>query len=126
MPHVLNKIDGYIGKAFLNSNGDAECVEFIRQTLSAPPTNMWREGAEVSEGDSITAKGTAIATFVGGKYPHVGGSGMHAAIYLGQTAVGIEVLDQWRTQGMVKKRTIRWKGGPTHSNNGSAFSVIEW
>jgi len=45
------------------------------------------------------APGTAIATFVGGRYPQAGTTGMHVAIYLGQNAEGIQVLDQWRAQG---------------------------
>ena len=72
------------------------------------------------------ARGTAIATFVDGAYPQIGNTGKHAAIYLGQNSEGIQVLDQWKDQGMVKPRTIPWiprKLGL--SNNGNAFSVID-
>jgi len=110
----------------VNAQGNSECVEFIHQTLIAPPTALWKEGTKVTKGDTSILRGTAIATFVNGIYPQVGISGKHAAIYLGQSVTGIEVLDQWRAQVMVKKRTIRWDGGPSLSNNGSAFSVIEW
>lgn len=125
-PHILQKPEGYVGKAFVNEKGNAECVEFIRQTLKAPPTALWKEGKKVTKGDTSILRGAAIATFVNGVYPQSGISGMHAAIYLGQSATGIEVLDQWRAQGMVKARTIRWDGGPSLSNTGTAFSVIEW
>ena len=126
MVHVLSNPESHTGKAFVNAKGNAECVEFIAQTLNAPATVVWREGSKVTKGDQSIAKGTAIATFVNGKYPQTGTSGKHAAIYMSQTADGIDVLDQWRAQGMVKRRTIRWTGGPILSNNGSAFSIIEW
>ncbi|HTC74131.1 MAG TPA: BPSL0067 family protein [Edaphobacter sp.] len=124
--HVVNDPEGCIGKAYANAKGNTECVELIHQMLHSPPTSMWKEGTKVVQGGAAIAKGTAIATFVNGVYPQVGNHGKHAALYLGQDAVGIQVVDQWKSQGMVKKRTIRWTGGPNLSNNGSAFSVIEW
>ena len=134
MPHILkpdaNKSleDTYVGAAYKNDKGNTECVEFIKQTLDAPPTNLWREGDKVEKGKKNVLTGTAIATFIDKKYPQTGSSGKHAAIYLDQDGSGIIVLDQWRTQGSVQKRTIRWS--PTDpsnlSNNGNAFSVIEW
>jgi hypothetical protein len=133
MPHVLGPIPpktlegSYEGVAYSDAQGNSECVEFIRQTLSAPATRFWNEGDKIKKGDLTPVPGTAIATFVNGKYPQDGSSGMHAAIYLGQNANGVEVLDQWRSQGEVRKRTIKWK--PTSgglSNDGNAFSVIEW
>ena len=70
-------------------------------------------------------KGTAIATFVNGKYPNQP-TGNHAAIYVSQDGGGLWVYDQWAAQGMVKKRYIRFKGGVgSASNDGDAFSVIE-
>lgn len=99
--------------------------------MNAPVTAVWREGARIvklapGKADTIQ-KGTAIATFVDGKYPQHGNTGMHAAIYLGQNAQGIQVMDQWRAQGKVRPRTIPWHPHrPGLSNDGSAFSVIEW
>lgn len=106
-------------------------MEFIKQTLYAPATAGWSEGIKVvklgaGQADPV-ASGTAIATFVNGKYPQVGSTGKHAAIYLGQDATGIQVLDQWKAQGDVRPRTIRWAPSkPGLSNDGKAFSVIEW
>jgi hypothetical protein len=131
LPHVLASPSSYKSKAFLNSKGNAECVEFIQQTLSAPVTASWSEGIKIvklgaGQTDPV-AVGTAIATFVNGKYPQTGSTGKHAAIYLGQDATGIQVLDQWRAQGKVLQRTIRWTPSKTGlSNDGNAFSVIEW
>jgi hypothetical protein len=63
-------------------------------------------------GDGATlAVGTAIATFdENGRYANDTHGKSHAAIYLGQTAAGIQVLDQWlhrrkRSDGTVKVET---------------------
>lgn len=126
MPFVLSDPEGHIGKAYKNSSGNAECVEFIQQTLKLPPTSLWVEGAKVTKGTCTAARGTAIATFVGGRYPQIGTTGKHAAIYLEQNEAGIVVVDQWRAQGQVKKRTIRFESkSPSLSNRGDAFSIIE-
>ena len=70
--------------------------------------------------------GTAIATFVGGKYP-TDALGRHAAIYLSHDQLGITVLDQWVAQGEVKERVIKFQvpPGTRRSNDGSCFHVIE-
>jgi len=53
MPHVLrplsNKtlVQSYEGQSYKNAAGNAECVEFIKQTLNAPPTMAWQEGKKV-------------------------------------------------------------------------------
>lgn len=93
MPHILARPESYGGRSFPNGQGHTECVELIKQTLSAPATSAWREGAKVVKlgpraADTL-AKGTAIATVVAGKYPQHGNTGMHAAIYMGQNAMGI-------------------------------------
>jgi hypothetical protein len=127
MAHILSEPEKHVGKGYLNSKNHAECVEFIQQTLKAPTTALWREGTKVTKGDTSIARGTAIATFVDGKYPQVGSTGKHAAIYLTQNGNGLVVLDQFRKQGMVKERTIKFKPTmPGLSNDGNAFSVIEW
>jgi hypothetical protein len=134
VPHILRPDSGktleesFAGKGYPNDKGNTECVEFIKQTLTAPPTKLWREGDKVTQGNRSILAGTAIATFVKGEYPQIGSSGKHAAVYLDQDGSGIIVLDQWRTQGSVRKRTIRWNptDPPNLSNNGKAFSVIEW
>jgi hypothetical protein len=131
MPRTLMAASTYIGRSFANASGNTECVEFIKQTLNAPPTSLWHEGAKLSRlapgTQDASAPGTAIATFVNGRYPQTGSTGMHAAIYLGQNAEGIQVVDQWRAQGRVLPRTIPWTPRrPGLSNDGSAFSAIEW
>ncbi|HSD36567.1 MAG TPA: BPSL0067 family protein [Rhodocyclaceae bacterium] len=131
MPHILSNPSIYKSRSFANASGNTECVEFIRQTLNAPPTANWRAGTQISRlaggvKDPV-ASGTAIATFVGGSYPQHGSTGKYAAIYINQNTEGIQVLDQWRAQGQVLPRTIPWKPRRAGlSNDGNAFSVIEW
>lgn len=126
MPFILRNPESHVGKAYKNSKGNTECVEFVRQTLNLPATALWIEGTRIQKGSAGIMRGTAIATFVAGKYPQTGDSGKHAAIYLEQNDTGIVVLDQWRAQGMVEPRTIRFDSkSPSISNQGDKFSVIE-
>lgn len=129
-PHNLGDRE-VIGKSFRNAKGNTECVELIKQALGAPPSSQWQEGARVEklapgQPDPIPP-GTPIATFENGKYPQQGDTGMHAGIYMGQDEKGIQVLDQWRGQKAVAPRTIYWAPKrPGRSNDGNAYSVIEW
>jgi hypothetical protein len=113
---------------YANVQGHTECVEFVRQAAGAPATTAWRKGVKVSEAQiQAIPRGTAIATFdAAGRYP-TDALGKHAAIYLTHDAIGIRVLDQWRDQGEVKERTIRFNRpkGTRRSNDGDTFYVIE-
>lgn len=92
---------------YINSKGNTECVEFVRQAAGAPQSIIWKQGKKVSEAKiGEILRGTAIATFdANGKYP-ADTLGKHAAIYLEHNAQRILVLDQWRDQGEVKERPI--------------------
>jgi len=109
--------------------GTGQCVALIKEYTKASATSTWKEGKAV-KGDLALKKGTAIATFVGGKYPNQG-SGNHAAFYLSQDAGGVWVIDQWSSSGTIQKRCLSFKGKDktgkynNPSNNGDAFSVIE-
>jgi len=109
--------------------GTKQCVALIKEYAKAPPTSLWEQG-EPAKGNILLKKGTAIATFVNGKYPNHG-TGNHAAFYLSQDAAGIWVIDQWTKSGAVQKRRLSFKGKDRNgkfidpSNNGDAFSVIE-
>lgn len=120
--------DVYGKGKFVNSKGNTECVEFIRQATGAPPTAAWRKGLKVSEAArGAIPRGTAIATFdAAGKYPE-DGLGRHAAIYLEHDEKSILVLDQWNDQGEVRQRPIRFSRpeGTRRSNDGNTFYVIE-
>lgn len=109
--------------------GTKECVDLMKTFGKAPAASQWTEGARV-KGTSTLRTGTAIATFVNGKYPNMP-SGNHAAFYLRQDAAGLWVIDQWRNSGSIRKRLLRFKGADPEGhyrdpvNNGDAFSVIE-
>lgn len=115
-------------KKFVNVKGHSECVEFIRQATDAPETARWVRGRLVkSFKPGELPRGTAIATFDDkGKYP-ADALGRHAAIYLSHSNDGIEVLDQWNSQGEVLNRTIRFHQPPgtKRSNDADTFYVIE-
>ncbi|SFM68514.1 BPSL0067 family protein [Rugamonas rubra] len=112
--------------------GDFECVTLIRHFTRAPNTAAWREGAKVL-GNKNLAEGTAVATFVDGKWPGKA-HGNHSAFYLGQVSDGIYLLDQWpnmETKQKISKRFIRSLGKDKKGNcirpteNADAYSVIE-
>lgn len=107
-----------LGKAI----GSGQCVALVQAWCGAPNTGSWAPGVKVRGNDHLIQKGSAIATFVDGRYPNQS-HGNHAAIYMGQNETGILVIDQWSGQS-AHHRTIRWNGHGV-SNDGDAFSVIE-
>jgi hypothetical protein len=115
-------------RKWVNSKGNTECVEFVRQATGAPATMNWKPGQQVKTAVAGSiASFTAIATFDDkGNYP-TDGLGRHAALYLSHDAAGIRVLDQWNAQGEVRERTIYFNRpeGTRRSNNGDTFYVIE-
>jgi hypothetical protein len=104
--------------------GTGECVAFVQEASGAPITSLWKKG-ECVKGSASLKKGTAIATFKDGKYGNAS-TGNHAAIYVDQKTDGIIVYDQWRAQGAVRRRIIRFRGGlGSASNDGDQFYVVE-
>jgi hypothetical protein len=128
MPYIYAKVDDLEGHALVGSH---QCVALAQVMAGAPVTSAWREGAAV-RGNLTLAKGTAIATFVNGRYPNRA-HGNHAALYVGQSAAGIVIMDQWRGKNKpkVSLHTIPFAGKDKQgryrnpSNNADAFSVIE-
>jgi len=107
--------------------GTFQCVALIRRFTNAPPASTWLQGEQVM-GNANIQKGTAIATFVDGKYPNLS-AGNHAAFFLRFSAGGIWVMDQWknsRDKPLISSRFIKVKPpGFDASNNASAYSIIE-
>jgi hypothetical protein len=107
MSYVYSQVDDLENT---NKVGSKQCVALLQQYAKLPQTTLWREGATVF-GTKTIAKGTAIATFVGGKYMSHS-TGNHAAFYVSQDAGGIWIMDQWlndKTKPKVSKRHIRRK-----------------
>lgn len=73
--------------------GTHQCVDLVKHYAHAPVTALWREGPRVLDTALIPA-GTAIATFVEGRYrSHAHGN--HAALFLRREGDCIWVMDQW-------------------------------
>ena len=129
MAYVYAQVDDLEGTEKV---GSKQCVALLQQYAGLPRTSSWKEGKAVL-GELTLPKGTAIATFVNGRYPNQG-SGNHAAFYISQTLNGIWVMDQWASdtsKPKVSKRFLRRKGKNAEgayidpSNNADAYSVIE-
>jgi len=112
--------------------GDFECVFLVKHHTGLGWTGSWRQGAAVV-GNTHIAEGTAIATFVNGKWPGLD-HGNHSGFYLGQVSNGIYIIDQWPnmvTKPKIKKRFIYRQGKDANGNyinpteNADAFSIIE-
>lgn len=103
----------------------------VQEYAGAPVAHAWKQGEAVI-GNAGVKKGTAIATFVDGKYPN-GPHGNHAALFVKQGNRGFYVMDQWKGKkdGLVTQRFIRSKGRNkagkliSPSDNADAFYVIE-
>ncbi|HJS88205.1 MAG TPA: BPSL0067 family protein [Acetobacteraceae bacterium] len=96
--YVATDPERWIGHS---SVGSGQCVALVQRATGAPLTAQWRRGALV-KGNMALRPGTAIATFdPNGRYGNHTDGRSHAAIYLGQDAHGIRVIDQW----------IQYKGG---------------
>ncbi|ELY2641294.1 BPSL0067 family protein [Cronobacter sakazakii] len=129
MAYIAVTPRAYIGK----SVGNGQCVAFAQRAANMPHTVVWRRGALV-KGNKNIVPGTVIATFDGNNHygNHTDGRS-HAAIYLGQDANGIQVLDQWIKHdgaGMsiphpVSQRTIYFRHAPRAENNGDNYYVVE-
>lgn len=107
-------------------NFPGQCVSLVKKYTHAPPTSQWKKGGQV-KGNYALRVGTAIATFIDGRYPSYA-TGNHAAFYCGQDASGIWVVDQSSRLQKIRKRKILFKGnigGNQRVNDGDAYSVIE-
>jgi hypothetical protein len=124
MPHLFQTkgnitIETIIGTSLV---GNGECVALVQGYSDVGLTSTWVEGSQITP-TSYPSKGTAIATFVDGKYPNAS-TGNHAAFFYKMTTAGMEVVDQWKSLKAVQKRTIRFTGNGG-SNDAGAFSVIQ-
>jgi len=137
MPFVFKEVDTLDIDPPRPAVGDGSCVALIKfyvPGLIGAPTSSWRAGGNVLELGAKVAKGTAISTFVDGRYPNKP-HGNHAAIILKVMQGGIWVVDQWKAKAVISARLIRIppprqernKDGTfkNPSNNALAYSVIE-
>ena len=124
MPFLARSPESFLGQ----SVGSGQCVAFVEACAGCPPTSHWVRGRAVRN-DPTIPYGSAIATFSPeGLYTNSTDGSSHAAIYLGQDAKGLRVLDQWSGQP-VHARTIRFPGPsappPAPANSANCFFLIE-
>lgn len=122
-----NVFSRYLGQVI----ADGQCVALVKAACGCPQTALWKRGALVKGIDH--APGTAIATFdppsaefPDGRYGNHTDGRSHAAVYLGQDDLGIDVIDQW-LEHPAARRTIPFKEndpGAKDANNGDKFYVI--
>ena len=115
--------------------GSKQCVALVQKfTPGVGNTSLWKEGEPVL-GNKDIVPGTAIATFINGRYPSAP-HGNHAAYFVAQGVDGFFVMDQWaddEAKPFVSKHFISTKGKKKQSNgwwpeggrNAYAYSVIE-
>ena len=111
MPYIAKNPNAFLQR----SVGDGQCVALVEKAANMPRDRLWKRGIIVK--GAVIAPGTIIATFdADGKYGNHTNGSSHAAIYLGQNAEGIQVIDQWMTivhgraiPHVAQPRTIRWK-----------------
>jgi len=116
----------------LNPNNQAQCAWLVRALLEAPPASTWFAGEQLTP-DNIDdlPLGTAIATFVNGKYPNAN-TGQHAAFFMGKTKEGFKILEQYQGLKQIKVREVMWNPNPNNplsrslSNQAKAYSVVNW
>jgi hypothetical protein len=113
---------GFVSQYSGQCVGSGQCVALVQSATGVGNTSTWSEGQSV-QGANIPV-GTAIATFdQSGTYANATDGSSHAAIYLGQDANGIQVLDQWSGHA-ASVRTLPFSNSGSAANNGSAFYVI--
>ena len=106
--------------------GNGQCVALLKALTGAPALSLWRKGGDVSDlvAKACIAEGTAIATFMDGRYLNLN-YGNHAAIFVREVGVYLEVFDQYKG-AMPKLRRIRF-GLPedvSRVKRAEAYSVV--
>jgi hypothetical protein len=105
------------------------CASLVQHHSKVDVTSGWKEGALV-KGSTTIKRGTAIATFVNGKYPNEE-TGNHAAFYVSQAEDGLWIVEQFKSLNKPQKTKLSFQGKNSDgkyvdpSNNGDAFSIIE-
>lgn len=117
MDYIARDLDLRIGSTSTWVGVNSECVALVRAWTNAPSSTTWIKGAKVLANTHLT-RGTAIATFVDGHYQG------HAAIYLGSTADGIRVYDQWNSQ-KPHERIIHSSGRHSFVDDATNYYVIQ-
>lgn len=128
MPYIYSEADELEDEPVV---GTRQCVALVQRYAGAPVTSAWRQGEAVL-GNRNLSKGTAIATFVDGRYPNHS-HGNHAAFFIKASGDGIWIIDQWKSESKttISSRFLKPRGKNKQgryirpSENAEAYSVIE-
>lgn len=116
MPFVYANVKHLEGAKLI---GEGDCVDLIKRYapgLRNAPTSAWRAGERVVDAKNL-APGTAIATFVNGRYP-TGAANRHAALFVASGGQTIYVMDQWKDDPKFKPKVSERPIRPGLSRNG--------
>jgi hypothetical protein len=130
MPFVFNDVDQLQDQP---KAGDGGCVALIKKyipALAEVHTSRWRAGELVVDVKHLP-RGTAIATFVNGRYPGLK-TGNHATLYIATAGAGFYAMEQFLAKRLIGRRRIE-PGRTTRagvlftspSDSAQAFYVIE-
>lgn len=130
MPFIFKDVDSLQHQPPV---GGGDCVDLIKKmipALAGVHTSRWRPGEQVVDVKTLP-RGTAIATFVNGRYPGKP-TDNHAALYLTPAGAGFYAMDQWKSKSRISRRRIEparaTRGGALFgslSDSAQSFYVIE-
>lgn len=132
MPHVFREVQSLERHELIDGGDCVALIKALAPGLKGLATSSWRAGVKVV-GSRGLQPGTAIATFVDGRYPNKP-TGNHAAFFLSYSGSAIWVMDQWKNDDKrpwVASRLIRPglknRDGTLRdpSNAAEAYYVIE-
>lgn len=128
MPYFIPNVRSLQGRPLVGNGDCAQLIKLLTPGLKGRPASSWKQGARVLDTTALNP-GTAIATFVDGKYPD-NQSGQHAALFVSYAGKAIWVMDQWKNDK--RKPTVSMRlihpappRAASLSNNPDAFYVIE-
>jgi hypothetical protein len=126
-PYIYRGGDFSARQTYIGVN--QECVALVRSLANAPAHEQWTEGIKLRDALKLPlgiTGGTAIATFVNGRFPSQ--HGYHAALFIRAApgGSGVVVFDQWRGH-LPQQRTIYFDRPGQHSasDRAEAFSIIK-
>lgn len=108
MPHVYREVQSLERHELVDGGDCVALIKALAPGLKGLATSSWRPGAKVARSVGLQP-GTAIATFVDGKYPNKP-TGNHAAFFLSYAGSAIWVMDQWKNDDRkpwVSSRLVR-------------------
>jgi RHS repeat-associated protein len=102
--------------------GSGQCVD-LAKAYGAPQTSLWKPGSAI---DANTPIGTLVATFYsdnGTKFANQSGLS-HVGIFMGETAKGITLIDQYKSRPTIEHSYISYGGTRNYNSNASNYRIL--